>query len=590
MAATLIAITNPPSASKKWPAESKPNANTPLHLPPPLAAGNIPTSMAAKQKPKPRTPLEPEAKPAHASVVAPSTQATSLLPAAFGLKLLVFVSGAVLLGLEIVGSRVLAPYFGNSVFVWGSLISLFLIALSLGYYVGGGLSDRRPSQRLLNGIVIAVAAWMFLIAVIAAPVCDALLTSGFGEKSGPFLAATILFLLPSIGMGMVSPFAIRLATHTVASVGKTAGTLYALSTLGSIVGTVLTTFVLIPSFGAVAILKGLAFALLLAALATFPFRTAGAALRNSAAMLGIAAACLLFLNGSKASLPQGVELVRELNTPYHHITVLDNKIENQRQLQFDRYTESQVSLDPPYLPPQPYYTRYFNLAFLAKPQIHRTLFIGAGGGVGPRAFHMHDPAMELDVVDIAQKVLDVAREDFHLEPAPQIRLIADDGRTFVRNAPDGSYDSIVLDAFTIGGRIPFHLVTREFFELCRQKLSPGGGFVMNINSAVQGPNSAIFQSMYQTLDEAFPSVYAFAYGSQFGVRDRSTNIILVATNSNELVSPEAWTARAQAYQSASYVDSNQIQQMVKDLLQTLPDMQHAATFTDDYAPIETMAF
>jgi predicted membrane-bound spermidine synthase len=108
-------------------------------------------------------------------------------------------------------------------------------------------------------------------------------------------------------MGMVSPFAIRLATHTVASVGKTAGTLYALSTLGSIVGTVLTTFVLIPSFGAVAILKGLAFALLLAALATFPFRTAGAALRNSAAMLGIAAACLLFLNGSKASLPQGVE-------------------------------------------------------------------------------------------------------------------------------------------------------------------------------------------------------------------------------------------------------------------------------------------
>jgi hypothetical protein len=202
--------------------------------------------MAAKQKSQPRPATEAEIKAAHSAAATPATPA-SLLPAAFGLKLLVFVAGAVLMGLEIVGSRILAPYFGNSVFVWGSLISLFLIALSAGYYIGGAVSDSRPSQSLLNAIVIAVAAFMFLIAVVAAPVCDATLRAGFNEKSGPFLAATVLFLLPSVGMGMVSPFAIRLATHTVASVGKTAGTLYALSTLGSIAGTVLTTFVFIPS-------------------------------------------------------------------------------------------------------------------------------------------------------------------------------------------------------------------------------------------------------------------------------------------------------------------------------------------------------
>ena len=99
-----------------------------------------------------------------------------------------------------------------------------------------------------------------------------------------------------------------------------------------------------------------------------------------------------------------------------------------------------------------------------------------------------------------------------------IRTIAADGRTFVRNSPDGHYDAIFLDAFTIGGRIPFHLVTREFFQLCRQKLAPGGVFVMNINSAVRGKNAEIFESMYTTLGEAFPQVHAFAIGKQLGLQ------------------------------------------------------------------------
>jgi spermidine synthase len=544
--------------------------------------------MAAKRKQQPRPLAEPEIKSASPSTTSPATPA-SLLPPGFGLKLLVFVAGAVLMGLEIVGSRILAPYFGNSVFVWGSLISLFLIALSAGYYIGGAVSDSRPSQALLNSIVIAVAAFMFLIAVIAAPVGDAILRAEFGEKFGPFLAATALFLLPSVGMGMVSPFAIRLATHTVASVGKTAGTLYALSTLGSIAGTVLTTFVLIPLFGATAILKGLAAALLITALATFPFATFAGAVRSTVAAMIVAAACIYGINDSQASLPVGSELVREINTPYHHITVIDDKLTGSRQLRFDRFVESQIELAPPYRTLSPY-TTYFHLALAAKPDIRRALFIGAGGGVGPRAFHMHNPEMEIDVVDIDQKVLDVAREDFHMENSPKIRAIAADGRTFIRNAPDGHYDAIILDAFTIGGRIPFHLVSREFFALCRQKLTPGGVFLMNINSAVRGDASPIFHSMYKTIDEAFPIVYAFALGNQLGIGDQSTNIILVALNSDEPISPEKWSELARQYQSNSYVDGAQVERMVNDLINTLPDMKGAAVFTDDYAPIETMPF
>jgi len=547
--------------------------------------------MAAKQKPKPRISADAEPKRPPAAAALPAAP-VSLLPSDLGLKLLVFVAGAVLMGLEIVGSRILAPYFGNSVFVWGSLISLFLIALSAGYYVGGRLSDRRPSRVLLGAIVIAVAASMFLIAAISAPVCDAIIDAGFGEKAGPFLAAAVLFLLPSIGMGMVSPFAIRLATHALTSVGQTAGTLYALSTLGSIVGTVLTTFVLIPSFGAFAILKGLAAALMLTALATFPFASLGAAARGTVAVIIASAVGIYFIDDSRASLPLGSKLVREVDTPYHHISVVDvvdDQNRRVRQLKFDRYIESAIELDPPHRT-QSEYTKYFHLAFVAKPDVRRALFIGAGGGVGPRAFHMHDPEMEIDVVDIDQEVLNIARRDFFLDDSPKIRTIAADGRTFVRSAPNGHYDCIILDAFTIGGRIPFHLATKEYFTLCREKLVDGGVFLMNINSAVRGPTSEIFQSMYKTIDEAFPATHAFALGSQIGLRDQSTNIILVAINGDAELSAENWSERAGRYASKSYVDQARVQQMIDDLVLTLPDMDDAALFTDDYAPIETMPF
>jgi spermidine synthase len=517
-------------------------------------------------------------------------KAFSLLPPSLGLKLLVLVSGAVLMGLEIVGSRILAPYFGNSVFVWGSLISLFLIALSVGYYVGGGLSDRYPSQTLLNTILLAVSGLMFLIVVIGRPVCDAILQADFGEKSGPFFAGAILFLLPSVGMGMVSPFAIRLATSAVASVGKTAGTLYALSTLGSILGTMLTTFVLIPNFGAGAILKGLAGALAIVAIATFQFGSGGAAIRGSVVILAAVAAGSFGLGDLRAaSLPLGSELVREINTPYHHISVVDNKLDSQRELKFDRFTESAIELSPPHRT-KSLYTNYFNLAFLPQPKIRRALFIGAGGGVGPKAFHEHDPTMEIDVVDIDQAVLDVASEYFYMPEKENIRAIAADGRTFVRNSPDGHYDAIFLDAFTIGGRIPFHLVTREFFQLCRQKLAPGGVFVMNVNSAVRGDNAKIFESMYTTLGEAFPQVHVFALYHQLGLRDQSTNVMLVAVNSDQKLSPEDWIAKAVAYESPSHIGNIEVRRMVNDLLTTLPAMTQATMFTDDFAPIETMSF
>jgi spermidine synthase len=186
--------------------------------------------------------------------------------------------------------------------------------------------------------------------------------------------------------------------------------------------------------------------------------------------------------------------------------VIDNA--GSRQLRFDRYIESAIGKSPPY-PSWLVYTYYFHLAFLAKPQMERALFIGAGGGIGPRAFHMQNPAMAIDVVDIDPKVLELARSHFFLDDSPKIKTFAEDGRMFVRRVR-AKYDCVILDVFTAGGRIPFHLVTREFLQLCRDKMTADGVFVMNINSAVEGPLSGIFQSMVRTVGAVFPNTYVFA--------------------------------------------------------------------------------
>ena len=385
------------------------------------------------------------------------------------------------MGLEIAGSRVLAPHFGNSVFVWGSLISVFLIALAVGYYVGGHLADRRPSQQLLAAVCIAVSVWIFALTAIGHPICEGIADRGGGEQSGPLVAAAILFLPPSVGLGIVSPFAVRIAATSISSVGQVAGTLYALSTAGSIAGTLVTTFVLIPQLGVLAILRILGFVLLAAAIVTLPLPNSRLARIELPMLLAILAFGFVVPGTPAFRLAHGEQIVLEADTPYHHIAVLDNRLQESRQLRFDQYTESGIHLSPPYRTLQDY-TNYFHLAFLLKPKMERALFIGAGGGTGPRTFFAHDPTLTIDVVDIDPRVLEIATEYFYLPQTPAIRLIDQDGRMFLRQT-DATYNCIVLDAFTIGGRIPFHLVTREFLELCQQRLTEDGVFVMNFGSA-----------------------------------------------------------------------------------------------------------
>jgi len=153
------------------------------------------------------------------------------------------------MSLELLGSRILAPYFGNSIFVWGALIAVFLTALALGYYVGGMLADMIPKVIFLCFILMASGMMVLILPSVYPAVNNWIFALDFGYKWNPLLASTVLFLLPGMGMGIVSPFVIKLKAHSIQSIGNIAGRLYAASTAGSIIGTLGTAFFLIPAYG-----------------------------------------------------------------------------------------------------------------------------------------------------------------------------------------------------------------------------------------------------------------------------------------------------------------------------------------------------
>ena len=185
------------------------------------------------------------------------------------IRLIVFICGAVVMSFEILGSRVLAPNFGGSVFVWGSLISVFLAGLSAGYYLSGKLADISPSSKKLGLMIIAAGFLLLAFPLYSAPVSDWIFAKNLGVRLSPLLASLILFLIPSIFLGIVSPYTAKLMICSLHTSGKTIGTLYALSTFGSIVGTLLTSFYLIALFGVNALIMGQGVLLIAAAIPLF---------------------------------------------------------------------------------------------------------------------------------------------------------------------------------------------------------------------------------------------------------------------------------------------------------------------------------
>lgn len=439
------------------------------------------------------------------------------------LKLSVFLCGAVVMVIELTGSRVVAPYLGTSLVVWTSLIGIILAALSLGYWWGGRLADRRPEARLLGRIILLAALATGAIALTSSFVLGFLQTQEMGLYAAAVGATLLLFAPPAVLLGMVAPFAVRLRLADMASGGRTAGTLYAISTIGSIAGTFLAGFVLIAWIGSTNILLLMAAVLAVAALC---------AARSDAAAKGTA--CALFLALLLGAVGHDARLVHEGfvdgDTPYNRVMVFKVAEAGTGRLMRVMTTGPHAKQSAMYLDSPTdlalSYTRYFRLAEHFVPKMRRMLVLGGGGFSFPKFALAAYPELTLDVVELDPGIVALARDYFELRDHPRLRIFAEDARTFL-NRNRETHDAVLCDTFNSHYTIPFHLATREAAQRMQTALAPGGVVLVNLISALTGERGRFFCALRATYASVFPTVLVFAVDDPLD-RTGSQNIILAA--------------------------------------------------------------
>ncbi len=474
------------------------------------------------------------------------------------LGIVVFVSGAAVMIFELTGSRVLAPYLGTSIFVWASLIGIVLGSLSLGYWLGGSISDRRPDDRTLSLVIFLAAAGIAAMTLVHVNVLDLLNESGLDIRSRALVACIALVTVPSVLLEMVSPFAVRLKMKGLATSGRTVGNLYALSTVGSIAGTFLAGFVLIPFFGTTKILYFLS--ALLALTAALP------ALRRRllASTILIAAAVVLAINE-----PHGDVIVVE--TQYNSVRIADLRHESGRPMRvmaINRQASSAMFLDGDDLVHD--YTRFFRLAGFFRPDPRKTLMLGGAAYSYPKAFLRENPGATMDVVEIDPTLTRLAAEHFDLDPAhPRLRIIHEDARIFL-NETDEVYDVVYGDVFNSIFSIPFHLTTRECVQRIYDILDDGGVAVMNLVSAIDGTKGKFLRAEYATYESVFPQVYLFAVDEPVA-GEETQNIMILAIKSSA----------PPAFRSDRTDVNRQLENLWKrDVARDVP------VLTDEHAPVD----
>lgn len=455
--------------------------------------------------------MRPTPKPAR-----PSRESSAAL-----VGLVVFVSGAIVMVLELIGSRLLAPFFGNSLFVWTSLIGVMLGFMALGGFLGGRLGDKRLSMSVLFWILIAASLSIALVAFTEGALLPRL-AEGSSLRVAAVLSAALLFAIPSTLLGMVSPYCTRLRLHALADSGATVGSLYALSTIGSITGTFAAGFWLIARVGShdlVAWLAAAVFALALAVAAPFT-------LKRSAALAGSALVIVAAMQATGTHAGSidtqydryfiGHEIEASTLRPVATLSRDANSIESAA------YTDN----GEPYL--LEYYD-YYDLALASVPSVDRTLLIGGGAFAYPRHQLVKYPKSTTDAVEIDPDLVDVARSTFALTDDPRLNVIVEDGRTFL-NGSTGTYNAILIDAFKSASSIPYQLTTYESMRNCYRLLDSDGVVAMNIVASADGPGSRFLWAEYVTLKQVFPQVEVFAVFDA-GSPDEIQNVSVIASKS-----------------------------------------------------------
>ncbi len=483
---------------------------------------------------------------------------------------IVFVSSACIMILELTAGRIVAPYVGVSLYTWTSIIGIVLAGISLGNYMGGRLADRHGSLRLLG--ILFLLAGLTSFGVLAADMVGTRLPASWPVILSILVLVTVLFFVPSTILGTISPVVAKLAVRDLSKTGTTVGKIYAAGTVGSIVGTFATGFWLVSWFGTTTIVWGVALVLIGMALIFF----------WAGRWQGIAAAALVVVIGLAGAQAAGWLSSRcTLETNYFCIKVREEERNGHivRVLVLDRLVHSYSSLDDPthlvYGYEQLYaqLTRYWAL----RGSDPSALFIGGGGYTFPRYMEAVYPDSHIDVIEIDPGVTRIAYAVLGLDRDTEIRSFNEDARLYLAREPDRGYDLIMGDAFN-DFSVPYHLTTHEFNQRVAAWLNPGGLYLVNI---IDGPRADFLRSYTHTLRQTFDYVYLAPTQQAWRESPRSTFVVIASDAPLSMARLSRSRAPGQSLTIESLMMSDE------DLESFLAEGR-AVLLTDRYAPVDQM--
>jgi len=471
-------------------------------------------------------------------------------------------TGAAIMIVEILGAKMLSPYIGLSHFVWTAQIAVTLVALACGYYVGGKLADRSQRLARLYWAILAAALYLALTVRICEPVAYWCLD--FNLAVGSLLASVILFFLPLALLAMTGPFLVRVITSSVAGVGGNVGRLTSIGTLGSLAGTLLIGYLLIPRLPNSLTMYFTALALILVCAGYFLLaRRTGPATVVLLLALGTALGGKSYLDLTR-SYTYVIELFRG-NSHFGVLQVVERKDGGYRLYLNDGLTQN--TYDPDRKLSVSHFTYALSgLARVYTTNINDVLCIGLGVGIVPMEFARR--GARVDVVEINPAVVPVAVRFFDLE-TNRLNLTLDDGRHFL-NRCRKQYDVVILDAF-LGDSSPSHLLTREAFTSIRRVLRPGGTLVINSFGSLEPGRDFFTASLNKTLKAIFSSVRAHTSGDGgifFAASDRPA---LEFVHPPDLANVHPYVLRDTETTYTGIVDTSP---------------EHGRVLTDDYNPAE----
>ncbi len=464
--------------------------------------------------------------------------------------------------LELDGSRILAPYLGTSLYTWTSLIGIILGALSLGYFLGGKLADRKPSFKTLSIILLLAAVSIGLIGLVKEPFLKYIQNAIGDIRIGSIIATIIMFVLPSVLLGMVSPYAVKLKIETLAKSGRTVGNLYAISTIGSIVGTFLAGFYLIPAMGNTKILYLIAIILLVAALI----------LSSRFLIVKLLIIILMFLSSFGIFYKKTEAKTIDLDSQYNRILISEDIDQETGRPARYIYTDPFGTQSAMFTDKDDdlvfRYTKYYRLIDHFFPSSKNVLMIGGGAYSYPKDYLAKHALGNIDVIEIDPKFTELARQYFNLTDNPRLGIIHEDGRIYL-NKTTKKYDAILIDAFK-SLTPPWQLTTQESVAKMSSGMNDDGIVIANVVSALEGEKAKFAQAEFATFKSIFPQVYFFQVYQMDP--ELPQNLILVALKNSE---------------KPSFTSSNNELNNYLKYLYT-GEIDKGQILTDNFAPVENL--